>query len=254
MILLPYRVCVVLERWPFANFALIGVNIAVYALTLTGVLSRETLGGLALHGWVPSGLLGHMFLHAGFWHLFGNMVALWVFGNGVCARIGNLPYLALYFLGGLAAATLHNLLSGGPMIGASGAINAVLGFFVVLYPLNRIETFYCVYVRYGTFEVATGWMVAFWFAIDLLNTLTSINAGSASAAHIGGFLLGFSAAYWLVKNNHVDVEHYDNPTLVDLRSGRAREKNRIYPRRRNGPAGPGAIQLDEPPGGTRDAD
>lgn len=261
MMFIPYRVCVVLERWPVANFALVGVNIAVHVLAMSGAIPVPLLKAMVLDGWNIAGFLGHMFLHADLGHLIGNMIALWVFGNGVCARIGNGPYLVLYLAGGVAAALMQNLVAPAPLIGASGAINAILGFFVVLYPRNTIDLWYFIVFRYGTVEIASFWVIGGWFLLDLLKTVAMVDSSIAYAAHVGGFLLGFAAAYRLVAARIVAVETYDNPTLVDLWR-RSHRHEKIAPARRGNPdrlrgevrkrlahAGPTrfeAIQLDPP--------
>lgn len=90
-----------------------------------------------LDGWSPAGLADHMLIHAHLFHLIGNLVFLWVFGNAICANTNNVIYPILYIAFGVLAAVVHNVLDGSPVIGASGAINGIVGMATALYPTNR---------------------------------------------------------------------------------------------------------------------
>lgn len=99
---IPYRVDVPMHRWPISNFVIIAL--AVVAFIYQSSLSDDELWPLILNGWRPLGLFAHMWLHGDWLHLIGNMLFLWVFGNAVCAKVGNLVYPVLYVAFGLAAA------------------------------------------------------------------------------------------------------------------------------------------------------
>jgi membrane associated rhomboid family serine protease len=135
-------------------------------------------------------LLASMFLHGSPAHLFGNLLFLWVFGNDIEHRWGRPRYLLLYLLGGVVASLAHVLSdpnSTVPMIGASGAIAAVMGAYLVCYPATRVKTiifFGFMFLR----KVKAVWLLLAWLAMQLL--LIGSSSGIAWAAHVGGFTFG----------------------------------------------------------------
>jgi membrane associated rhomboid family serine protease len=191
--LIPYQVDVPMSRWPIANFALIGLTMVVSIGAMFSDIDTESIRPLILDGWSPTGMFGHMFLHAGVVHLIGNMLFLWVFGNAVCAKIGNLPCPFLYLgLGFLAAAT-HNIFDSGPAIGASGAINGIVGMFLVFYPLNDVTCLYFVIYRGGSFSLSSVWMILAWLVFDIWGATAGFGP-VAYWAHLGGFFAGAGLA------------------------------------------------------------
>src|SRR5438552_16812297 len=121
--LIPYHVDVPMSRMPWMNWLIIGVTVIFYPLCSGTDLGTDlTLGG-------PSalGIVGHVLVHANVIHLLGNMLFLWLFGNAVCAKVGNLAYPLIYF--GLAALVglADQLVDPRPAVGASGAINGIVG-------------------------------------------------------------------------------------------------------------------------------
>lgn len=135
-------------------------------------------------------LLTSMFLHGSPEHLFGNLLFLWVFGNDIEERWGRLRYLLLYLLGGVVATLAHvatDVNSTVPLVGASGAIAAVMGAYLVCFPANRVKTI----VFWGPFQlrkVKAVWLLGIWLALQLL--LIPGDSGIAWAAHMGGFVFG----------------------------------------------------------------
>ena len=144
-------------------------------------------------------LVGHLFLHGGFFHVLGNMVFLWVFGNAVCAKLGNLWYVPAYLGLGILAALTHLAFDGAPAIGASGAINGIVGTFVVFYPLNEISCFTIFLLRVFKFSVSSYWLVLFWLVFDIIGAAFLAEGGVAYAAHIGGLAAGVAAGLLLLK-------------------------------------------------------
>ena len=151
----------------------------------------------------PTGLLAHMFLHASWLHLMGNALFLWIFAPRVENRLGRLGFLALYLLGGLAAAAGHVLAdptSDLPMIGASGAVSAVMGGYVVLFPRARIQSLVFLVFFYELIAVPSVVVLGFWFALQLIDGFASLgltaeaSGGIAFWAHVGGFLAGLALA------------------------------------------------------------
>jgi membrane associated rhomboid family serine protease len=144
------------------------------------------------------GLVGSPFLHAGWTHLLGNMLFLWIFGNNVEDRLGRGPFLAFYLAGGVLAALTQTLIepsSRVPLVGASGAIAATLGAYIVLWPRARITTLVFLGIVIQLIEVPAIVILGLWFGLQLLDGAASLGAtaaqgGVAFFAHIGGFLAG----------------------------------------------------------------
>lgn len=226
--LIPYSTEVLIKKWPVSNLVIMGLCIlfflvlAVSASTgVSGPFMDSLIDAMVLDGWSPAGLLGYSFLHAGLVHLLGNMLCLWVFGNAVCEKVGNAVHAGVFILSGVLAGVVHNVMDGHPAIGASGAVNGMIGFYLVLYPVNRINCFYW-FIRPGTFEISGYWLILFWFALDAWQAITGSQRGIAYWAHIGGFLSGLSFGFIALKTGLAQMAHYDNPTLLDyLRGGAA---------------------------------
>ena len=145
--------------------------------------------------WVESVLVA-MFLHGGWLHLIGNMLFLWVFGNNVEDRLGAIPYVVFYVAGGVAAFALQLVLgpdSAIPTLGASGAIAAVLGAYIVAYPRARVLTLVIFFFITVT-ELPAYLVLGVWFVLQLFNGVgqigTAVNGGVAYWAHVGGFAFG----------------------------------------------------------------
>jgi membrane associated rhomboid family serine protease len=153
-----------------------------------------------------------MFMHGSWDHLLGNMLFLAIFGKNVEDAFGRLRYLAFYVAGGFAATALQTVMTLGfgsdgdariPMVGASGAISAVLGAFLVLYPHARIKTLVLVFIV----KIPAWVYLGGWFFYQLLEAHSALVApspegnGVAFFAHIGGFVFG-----WLVARVLLDAE------------------------------------------------
>lgn len=151
----------------------------------------------------PTTLVTSMFLHAGFMHLAGNMLFLWIYGDNVEYRLGFVRYLLLYLGAGLAATLFHTAFAGAtsvPMVGASGAISGVLGAYFIWFPRNRVRLLWLLppFIM-QTIEVPARLVLGFYLVLDnLLPFLVSQSpVGVAHGAHIGGFLAGLAVAWWV---------------------------------------------------------
>lgn len=149
-----------------------------------------------------------MFLHASWLHLIGNLWFLWIFGNNVEDSMGHSRFLAFYLLTGVLAALGHvatDPTSTGPMVGASGAISAIMGAYIVLYPRARVATFVFLFIFIRVVELPAVLFLGLWFAYQLLAGATQAGGagGVAFWAHITGFIAG--AVLILI---------FRNPTLV----------------------------------------
>jgi membrane associated rhomboid family serine protease len=134
------------------------------------------------------GLLVSMFLHGGIAHLVGNMFFLWVFGNNIEDSRGRLRFALLYLIGGLLSDVAHILVdpaSTVPVVGASGAIAAIMGAYLVLWPHARIKV---ITPWFGLRKVAAGWVLGLWVLSQF--AIMSPDSGVAWGAHLGGFAVG----------------------------------------------------------------
>ncbi|MCJ7830952.1 MAG: rhomboid family intramembrane serine protease [Dehalococcoidia bacterium] len=216
---------------PYVNLAIIALNLLVfvYELTLGSELNRNRflcdwgiipgdvtnffappsrpellLGPCGLSSsQVGAGVLLRpftaMFMHAGWFHILGNMLFLWIFGDNVEDALGHLRYLLFYLICGLGAAaaqilmTPHDLL---PAVGASGAIAGVMGAYLVLYPRANIAVVIPLLILLGAFYIPAVLLIGMWFLVQLFSGVASIgyatggSGGVAWWAHIGGFLVG----------------------------------------------------------------
>ena len=142
-------------------------------------------------------LLTSMFLHAGWGHLIGNMWFLWIFGDNIEDELGHLRFLLFYLLGGVAAGLTHVIMNPDsviPTVGASGAVSAVLGAYLVLHPSIRIRTLLVLGFLIDVVRVPAVFFLGLWFLWQFVGSMASgATGGIAFGAHIGGFVVG--AAY-----------------------------------------------------------
>ncbi|HVZ40888.1 MAG TPA: rhomboid family intramembrane serine protease [Candidatus Kapabacteria bacterium] len=196
-----------IQSAPVVTRVLVGLNVLVfvYELAIGRSLDRFIMAWGAIpyritHGHDLYTLVSSMFVHAGFAHILGNMLYLWVFGDNVEDRFGRVRFLIFYIVCGLAAGLAQVLLGPGsmvPSIGASGAISGVLGAYIVMFRSNRVRVLWGYFVS----EVPAWMVIGFWALqqfIATYATITTANAGEsggvAYAAHAGGFVAGILLA------------------------------------------------------------
>ena len=187
---------------PLVTYALIALNVLFFMVEMSG-------GEPFIRQWafVPARFLASpaadfptlfssMFMHAGLLHLGGNMLYLWIFGDNVEDRFGHLKFLLFYILGGLGATFAQMAFSAGsdvPNLGASGAIAAVLGAYILLFPQGRVR----VMMGRGVVPMPALMVIGLWFALQLFSGIGSVadtaqtGGGVAYMAHVGGFVAGF---------------------------------------------------------------
>ncbi len=148
-------------------------------------------------------LLTAMFLHGGWEHILGNMVFLWAFGPEVEDVMGPLRYLAFYLIGGLIANLAQIAIiptSTELNLGASGAIAAVMGAFIVTFPRDRIKTILVIFIFVRVTLIPSALLIGFWFLTQVFSQLGAVastqSGGVAYMAHIGGFIYGAIAGRW----------------------------------------------------------
>jgi len=159
-----------------------------------GTLGYQEGGPCVLGGLTWAALLTSMFLHGSWMHLIGNLWFLWIFGNNVEDSMGHGRFLVFYLLTGLVAAGAHvasvpqSVL---PMVGASGAISAIMGAYLVLYPRARVHTLFIIIIIIRVFPLPAWFFLLYWLSLQLAYTnMAGGGGGVAFWAHIGGFLAG----------------------------------------------------------------
>jgi membrane associated rhomboid family serine protease len=219
------------ERFPLVTVALIVANALMYFIFQKGgILHGPSQANVVNYGWIPYEIkhpgqqcviqgsaiaCGHvrgqpsvvetaftsMFMHGSIVHLAGNMLFLWIFGNNVEDSMGKIKFLIFYLLGGLAALAGQTLVAHGsgdavPLVGASGAIAAVLGGYIVLYPRARVLTVIFIVLFFTIIEVPAAIVLGIWFIEQVLfgayglTDPTGGGGGVAYFAHVGGFIFG----------------------------------------------------------------
>lgn len=225
--LLPYTVDVPMERWPIANWVLIGVTVLVslavwakpapkdeFDLSLFDDPAPERVKALrdklnegpatpplalARHHVRPWSPFSYTLVHADLFHLAGNMFFLFVFGNAINAKLGHAAFVICYFLlGGIAGCAWLAFGSGLALVGASGAIMGLTGMFLVFYPRNDVSVFFWFWARMGTFAISSFWVVLVYMAFDLIGTLKDHGDGVAYVCHLAGEVVGITSALALV--------------------------------------------------------
>ena len=189
-------------RMPAVTASLIAVNALVFLLELlrgeTFVTSWSLVPADIVAGRHLFTILSSMFMHGSFSHIIGNMVFLWAFGPEIEDLMGRGRYLVFYLLGGLAATFAQVAVdptSTVPNLGASGAIAAVMGGFLVTYPRDKIRSLLVIFVFIRTAYIPAALLVGVWFLMQLVN-LGAVaqnpqpSGGVAYAAHVGGFIFG----------------------------------------------------------------
>ncbi|MEZ6164049.1 MAG: rhomboid family intramembrane serine protease [Phycisphaerales bacterium] len=194
---------------------LIALNLGVFILmAFLQNSSPETAervldwGHVSRNGFTVHGLITSAFFHAGFMHIFGNMIFLIVFGPSVEDRFGPWWYL-LFYLGGAAASGLaHIAVDPHPAIGASGAVAAVSGAYLMLFPRTRIKCFVIFFII-GIFMIPSWWLIGLYIVLDLIEHVFTPENGIANMAHLGGYAYGFGIALILLLTGILKPEPYD---------------------------------------------
>jgi len=195
------------RTFPIVTYALIALNFLFFFAELNG-------GEAFIQQWafVPRRFLANpgadfptlftsMFMHAGWLHLLGNMLYLWIFGDNVEDRFGHLKFTIFYLLCGIAATFAQLAFSSGsniPNLGASGAIAGVLGSYILLFPRSRVN----VLMGRGVIPMPALAVIGIWIVLQFVSGIGSISntaesGGVAYMAHIGGFIAGFILTFFL---------------------------------------------------------
>ncbi len=218
--MIPYKDDNPTRTIPFVTFIIIALNIFVFLLQfMSGKYSQSIVYA---YGAIPHNIMTFessqpihpvmtiftsMFMHGGFFHIGGNMLYLWIFGNNIEDRLGHFRFIIFYLFCGIVAAFSHALTAPGstvPMIGASGAVSGILGAYILLFPMSRVHTLIFLGFFVQTVKIPALIVIGFWAIIQVVNGLITQGiagqGGVAWFAHIGGFLAGlFTIKLWLLR-------------------------------------------------------
>ncbi len=216
--MIPYKDDNPTSIFPFVTIGIIVLNVIVFFLQITSSSGINKI--TYAYGAIPHALMtfdktqpihpamtvfSSMFMHGGLFHLGGNMLYLWIFGNNIEDKLGHIRFLFFYLLCGIVAAYSHAVTSPHstiPMIGASGAVSGVLGAYLLLFPRAHVHTLLFLGFFITTVKIPALIVIGFWAIIQLINGLLSSGiregGGVAWFAHIGGFLIGLlTIKIWL---------------------------------------------------------
>jgi membrane associated rhomboid family serine protease len=216
-LILPYKTNIIPRRTPYANYIFIAINVFVFLLEYQ--FSPD--GGLTFRPWVRYFMLytqrqelwqfvSYAFLHAGLLHIIGNMFFLYLFGNNVNDKLGNVGYIAFYLAGAVFSGIGHVLLNSAsnfPTLGASGAVAAVTGAYLVLFPQTLIAVFLWFFFFIYTIEVPALYFIA--LKMIIIDNVMLRYAGVAYDAHLSGYAFGIISMIGLLATGLIDSSQFD---------------------------------------------
>jgi membrane associated rhomboid family serine protease len=257
-----------IRETPIVTYALIGMCVGAFLWQLGQDAHLVALQ----YGMIPAVLLGYrdlppslavlpawatiftsMFLHGGWFHLGGNMLFLWVFGNNIEDLLGRGRYLLLYLSSGVAAVLVQALMSPHslvPMIGASGAIAGVLGAYLMTYPRANVHCFVWIILFFSIVAVPAWILLGLWFAMQLFSAVTTGPGapGVAFWAHAGGFVVGI-LLFLLMRPRRVTLlQPQRTPNWATAPPSALGDGRRAFHRGSVPDAGSGSSGSDRPPG------
>ena len=225
--MIPYKDNIPSRHRPFITWGLIAVNVIVFLFELLEGPNLEQV--FYQFGMVPAYVtagtygpryeivpfLTSMFMHAGWLHIAGNMLYLWIFGDNVEDRMGHVLFLFFYLVSGVGASLLHlatDPTSTVPTVGASGAIAGVMGAYFVLYPKARVRSVVIFFYLIRIMEIPAIVFLGLWFVLQFFSGMvasgTAESGGVAFWAHVGGFIVGIVGGFLarlLTKDRSMEV-------------------------------------------------
>lgn len=198
------------SSFPFATIGIILVNSVIFSHQITldfagsqrfifqwGAIPYQITHGELLQVAplipIPLTIFTSMFVHGGFFHLFGNMLYLWIFGNNIEDSLGHFRFFLFYLVCGLLAAAVQIFYDPNlrvPMVGASGAVAGILGAYLLLFPGARVLTLVFIIIFIKFIRIPALIILGFWFFIQLISVRAAAISNVAFFAHIGGFIFG----------------------------------------------------------------
>jgi membrane associated rhomboid family serine protease len=271
MIFFPTHTDRKLKSTPWVNYTLIAINVVVFILTanqvqlvsqyfavvnfVQGASTAPVQEPWLLSYYLQPGTGGvlqyfsYQFLHAGWMHLIGNMLFLFVFGNAVEDRLGKVGYLFFYLAVGVIAGLGHSAIESNPVLGASGSVAGVTGAYLALFPLSNVTIVYW-WIVPGSFEVSSMLLILFQVAQNVLFQLGGV-AGTAYLAHLAGYTGGFVFGMGLLMLRVLPREPYDMLSLIERRRRKAQfnrlSKQGYQPWEHNKPGDPPKVGKEGAP-------
>jgi membrane associated rhomboid family serine protease len=231
--ILPIRTSIRPQQTPYANYALIAVNIIIFFLEYH---PDPTTGSIVFRPWVAQLMLtpirphlwqfvSYAFLHSSIMHIVGNMFFLYLFGNNINDKLGHISYLCLYFGGAVFAGVGHTLLHTNPVLGASGAVAAVTGAYLVLFPQTLITVLYWFFFI-GTMELSALYFIAFKLIVwdNIVEPRFSV-AAIAYDAHLAGYAFGIAAMLVMLATGLISSSRFDLWAMVKRWNQRRRYRD-----------------------------
>ena len=209
--MIPIRTNVWPHRTPYVNYALIAINVAVFLATL--LVQDRVFYPLMLtpRTWRAWQFLTYAFLHGSLLHIIGNMFFLYIFGNNVNDRLGHLGYLCFYLAGAVFSGVghvLHHPLSASPTVGASGAVAAVTGAYLVLFPQTLVTVLYWFIFIFGTIDIPALWFIGLKMIL-LDNYIVRTSPMVAYDAHLAGYAFGIAVTLLLLISGLMQGSQFD---------------------------------------------
>lgn len=223
--ILPIRTSIRPRRTPYANLALIVVNIIVFSVSYWPHQDPFTGAPEYLRPWAQHFMLNpvyprlwqfvsYAFLHGGLLHIFGNMYFLYLFGNNVNDKLGNVGYMCLYLGGAVFAGVGHAALHQHPVLGASGAVAAITGAYLVLFPQSLITILY-IFFFIGTIELSALYFIVFKLIVwDNIVEPNFAQAAVAYDAHLAGYAFGVFALLLLLGTGFLGSSGFDLWSMI----------------------------------------
>ena len=218
-LILPYRTSIKPRKTPYANYLIIAINVIIFMLSFheptrsNPEYLRSWAQILVLYPKYPQlwQFVSYAFLHGGYLHIIGNMYFLYLFGNNVNDKLGNVGYTAFYLAGAVFAGIGHYLLSNTPVLGASGAIAAVTGAYLVLFPQTLISVFWWLFIFINTIEIPALYFIAFKLIIfdNLLEPAFAPPIAVAYTAHLAGYTFGILSIIGMLRAKLITSTHFD---------------------------------------------
>ncbi len=216
--IIPLRTDIPVRGTPLANYALVAANFLAFLIFDRHLFAGESLGNFKLHVLtLDAGMpqwwqfFSYQFMHGDIWHLGGNMLFLWVFGNSVNSKLGNLPYLLFYLAAGAFAGWGFAINHDASLMGASGSIAAITTTFMVLFPRSRILFLFWFFII-TMFELPSLWVIVFKIVLwDNVLAPRLVGGGTSVAyeAHLFGYFYGFAATIIMLLFGVLSRDQFD---------------------------------------------
>ena len=212
--LFPIRTDSPLRSTPYMNWALIALNALAFAAQQAVPSLTERFSLYANDPWWPA-FVTYAFLHGSVTHILGNMLFLYIFGNNVNDKMGHLAYLAFYLAGAVFGGVGYVALSDGrgAVVGASGAVAAVTGAYLVLFPRATVTVLYFFFLI-GTFELSSLWFIGLFFVKDLVGLSGQAFGNVAFSAHVFGTFYGVGTCMALLGANLLPRDQFDVLAMI----------------------------------------